>query len=261
MVNKGNQAMKMKLNKSGPISILEMKDPKESYRICMDPLPDLPARGLIIGKSQRAGKTNLLANLIMLHYAGKWKPENIFIFCKTANSDYKWRQMLERLEIPKENIITGFSESRAEDVYQTIVDDYNDHEADETAPEHYLVIFDDVAFDGSLKKTSNGAIDQLYCNGRHYLISVFVNAQKYTQVDTTCRVNATFCIVFDTTNKEIKLIAEDHNKLESQKAFREMFLEATDEPHSFLLINYNKSRYGNDLYQNASFGNLFGKST
>jgi hypothetical protein len=247
----------VKLNKSGPIDVLEMRDPKESYRVKMDPLPDLPARGLLIGKSQRAGKTNLLANLLMLLYEGCWKPENIYIFCKTANSDHKWKKMLKRLEIPEENIMAGFSEAKAEAVYQTIVDNYNDAEADERKPDHCCVIFDDVAFDGSLKKTSGGAIDQLFCNGRHYLISVFINAQKYTQVDTTCRVNATFCIFFDTTNKEIKLIAEDHNKLDSEKAFREMFIEVTGEPHSFLLVNYNNSRYGRALYQNDKFGNVF----
>lgn len=246
-----------KLNRSGPIEILEMKDPKESYRITCDPLPDLPARGLLIGKSQRAGKTNLIANLIMLHYVGMWKPENIFVFCKTARSDKKWVMMLERLEIPEENIVTEFSEAKVEDVYQTIVDNYNEHEADETKPEHCLIIFDDVAFDGSLKKTNNGAVDQLFCNGRHYLVSVFVNAQKYTQVDTTCRANATFCIFFDTTHKEIKLISNDHNKLETEKAFHLMFLEATKMPHSFLCVNYNKSRYGTKLYQNANFGDLY----
>ena len=96
-----------------------------------------------------------------------------------------------------------------------------------------------MSFGGALKARNYGAITRLFCNGRHLNISTIVTAQKHSDIHTTCRENTTGAILFASTGKQLDLITDDHNYLESKKEFKRMFKEATKEKHSFLVVNYS----------------------
>ena len=62
-------------------------------------------------------------------------------------------------------------------------------------------------------------------------------------------------------NKQLDLIADDHNYLETgKKAFQKMFRKATDEPFSKLVINFSKPELYYDTHfqpiQNTSDDNI-----
>ena len=246
---------------SEPKRMLVMKDPFESYRIHKTDLPDLPFRMLIIGKSWCAGKTNTLVNLLlrpmdehdyvgMQYYRHDFKGANIYIFSPSAKVDHKLKKLIEYKEIPAENIFHEYSEGALEHVYSKIQSQYDESMANDENPEHSLVVLDDCSYDGSLKNRVNGAITKLFCNGRHYLISTILTAQKYSDVLTTCRENYTCMILFECSDKQLDLIYDDvgmSNKVE----FKKMFRAATKEPHSFMVVNAKCPPEGR--YQDMSF--------
>jgi hypothetical protein len=81
-------------------------------------------------------------------------------------------------------------------------------------------------------------LSKIACNGRHILISLIVTSQKYTSISTTIRENATGVICFESSNKQLDLLYEDHGNM-PRKEFDRMFRDATREKHSFFCINYS----------------------
>ena len=59
------------------------------------------------------------------------------------------------------------------------------------------------------------------------------------------RENSTELILFSCTNKQIESIYEEHSLL-NRKQFLKLFHDTTDEPYTFLVVNYSnpkKERY------------------
>jgi hypothetical protein len=223
--------------------ILKMKDNFNSLKIQIPLIFDVPSRLLIVGKSELSGKSNLIANLLLRDkfYKSYYKPENIFIICKSSNLDQKWRTIIQELDIEKMNIMNNFNENKLEALYEVIKEEYEQNIEAKKKPEHYLFIFDDMSYGGDLKASNNGIISKLFCNGRHILISTWVTAQKYSQIPTTARENATGLILFNCTNKQLELIYEDHGTINRNHFFK-LFHEITSVPYSFLVINYSNSK-------------------
>jgi hypothetical protein len=78
-------------------------------------------------------------------------------------------------------------------------------------------------------------------NSRHILVSVILTAQKYTDILTGARENATGLILYDCSQKQLESIFMDHG-LTEKKEFLKMFREATKEKHSYMVINYSNPR-------------------
>ena len=59
--------------------ILKVKDKADSYYTRMDRIFDLPLRFIIVGASQRTGKTTVILNLLLRnkYYRGKFQGEGI----------------------------------------------------------------------------------------------------------------------------------------------------------------------------------------
>lgn len=232
----------------------KMIDIGEEYRVHKPVAPNLPMRALICGKSQIAGKTNLVGNICgrpcndqddVDFYAKDFKPENIHIVCKTAFEDNKWRNMIRLLKIPECNIMTQYDEMDLEILYNNLVESFNEKVKYGLRPEHKLIIFDDVSFGGAFKKKLNGVIAKIFCNGRHQLISCICTAQKYTDLATTMRENATWISCFGgMSNRQMETIYDDYGEI-PKKYFIKMYRETTKEPHSTLNIffDHGKSRY------------------
>lgn len=247
--------------KKRPITILKMKDKAESKRVKKQQTFDLPMRVLIVGKSQYAGKTNMAGNFLtrpyndqdldgMQFYARDFQSKNIYIICPSTGLDSKWRDLIEAKEIPSSNVFTSYDEETMDELYQSLEKQYKLREDNGDPHEHVLLILDDLAFSGKLKDKMHGVMTKIFCNGRHILISVIATMQKYSQVSTTARENATGLLLYECSNKQLELIMEDHNLI-AKKDFTKIFRDATKEKHSFMVVNYSNDY--KDRYQDSHF--------
>ena len=232
--------------------ILRMKDKFQSLKIKVPTIFDLPSRLLIVGKSELSGKSNLIANLILREkcYRKYFNPENIIIVCQSSSLDDKWKTMITELDIPDMNIIKRFNETKLEALYDLVKEEYIKATEENKKPNHWLFIFDDVSYDGSLKSSTHGIVSKLFCNGRHLLISTWITSQKYTDIPMIARENSTGLILFSCTNKQIESIYEEHSLL-NRKEFFKLYHDTTDEPYTFIVINYSNSK--KERYMNSNF--------
>lgn len=223
-----------------PIKYLKVTDDDDKYRIYRSRTPSLPMRVNITGKSMLAGKTNLLINWLgrpydhtdesgMEFYRKHFKPENIHIISPSIHSDKKWHAAIDALEIPPENLFDSYAEGSLRGLVDKLKAEHL------VEPKHTLIVLDDCSFGGSLKEKLNGVLSELACNGRHYLISYIVTAQKHSDIPTTLREQATYMLVGRCSNKQAELIADDVVGI-PKKAFLKMLDDTTQEPHHFLVI-------------------------
>jgi hypothetical protein len=226
------------------IEIYKVKDKSEKNYVAKGDMFDLPMRLLIVGKSFLSGKTNLLTNLLLQDdsrlYKDNFKGENIYIFSGSLGTDKKLKTIIRQLDIPESNLFNEFDEDTLEALLDITKDNYDESMEEGEKPEMNLFILDDLSYGGHLKKHKNGAIAKLFCNGRHFLASVILTSQKYTDILPTCRENASGVILFKCSDRQLDTISEDHNYLtQGKKQFKIMFREATTEPHAFLVVNYS----------------------
>lgn len=238
---------------SKPIDIYPMRQSGEDYVIKMDPF-HLPMRLCIIGASQRSGKTLLVSNLLLRKelYKGKFEGENIFIISPSVNTDVKIKTIIKQLDVPRGNVFLDYNEDRLEALYQMMEDEYNEAIEDEVTPPRFLVFFDDMSFSGALKAKAHGAINKLYMNGRHINCSSIVTSQKYSDISTGIRENATGIICFSCSDKQLEQIVEDHNIIGDKKEMQKTFRKITNKKHAFFVVNYNR-QLGKGRYMNERF--------
>jgi hypothetical protein len=231
-------------------TILKMHDRAESHRVNKEVTFDLPMRLLIIGKSLLSGKSNAVGNLTLRpfdntdiegqqFYRNDFKGENIFIVCPSTNVDQKWESIIEGKQIPGENIYNSYDEIELTNLYNKIVKQWHDAEDSEGKIKHeqVLIVFDDMSFGGDLKSKINGVMARFACNSRHYFVSIIITAQKFTDVSTTMRENASGFMLFNCSYKQKELIYNDVGEM-PKKEFMTMFNKATFEKHSFMVVNY-----------------------
>lgn len=230
-------------------NILPVKDPHVGMRISKADLFDLPMRLIIIGKSQLSGKSTFISNLLMRpwsddddsgkqFYKKDFKGENVYIVCPSFDLDVKMGMIQKGLNIPDTNIMKEYDEAQLEALYTHIEDQFQKNVAEGKEPKHSLLVLDDCSFSGSLKATMNGVLSRIACNGRHILLSLIVTSQKYTSISTTLRENATGVVCFESSNKQLDLLYEDHGNM-TRKEFDRIFREATRDKHTFFVINYS----------------------
>ena len=233
-------------------NILKVRDKCDSYYTPIDNLFDLPMRILINGKSQMSGKTTIILNMILnpnFPYHDKFKGENIWIISNNK-LDNKLQLMADKLDIPDENRME-YNEDYLEILYDQLEEEFMDETQNGGKPENRLLIFDDCGASGSLKNKQSGIISKLICNGRHLNLSQIFTSQRFSQVSTTLRTNITGAILFNTSMKELDLIADDMNFMSNNKDFIKMFRKATEEPRSFLVVNFTNGKDG--LYMDSQF--------
>jgi len=232
--------------------ILKVIDKSDSYYTPMDGIPDMPFRMIIVGKSQLSGKSTVIMNMILRpeFYAGKWEPEDVYVISNNK-LDNKLAILKEELDVPSSNVMR-FSEGGLQSIYDHIEDLAMEAVTMGEKPVPSLMIIDDCGYSGDMKGTVDGVMSQIFSNGRHVNLSVIVTGQKYTQLSTTMRTNATCAVLFGNSAKEVDLMTDDHCFLKTKKAFREMFRDATKEKNSFLAVDYTSDPF----YRNSEFGAL-----
>lgn len=231
---------------SKPINIYRVKDSKEKHYTDKGLLFNLPFKLLMIGKSQFSGKSSCIVNLLLQEDSRLYKKEfagdNIYIFSGSLKTDNKIKTIIKQFDIPESNLFNEYSEEALDAIYELTEEEYEEAIENKEKPKNTLIILDDMAFGGDLKKKNSGAINRVFCNGRHINMSIIATAQKYSQLHTTQRENCSGVIVWECSQKQLELIAEDHNIFENKKDFIKMFRELTDKPHSFMVINYSNPK-------------------
>lgn len=231
-------------------NIYKVKDKSDNNHEEM-PLFDLPMRLLINGKSQLSGKTTMILNLLMnpeFGYDKKFEGENIYIISDNK-LDNKIKILMEYKDVPPENHFP-YDEQVLEMLYENLEEEAVEQMEDDGKIKPKLIIMDDVGYSGNLKSKNFGMITKLVANGRHLNLSQIYTSQRFSMVSTSLRSNLTGAILFNTSMKELELIAEDFNYKKTKKSFMEMFRRETEKPRSFLVINFsNKS----GLYMNSKF--------
>lgn len=240
-------------------SIYKMTDNAEDYRVHKRSAFDLPMRLLIIGKSQLSGKTNTVGNLVLRpfgqedaegkqFYKDDFSGDDIYIVCPSTLVDHKWRSIVKGKLIPPSNIFESYDEIELEKLYDKLEKEHYDN------PRHKLVIFDDVSFSGDLKHKMNGVMSKFACNSRHFLISIIVTAQKYSDVSTALRENATGMMLYACSQKQMDLIYNDIGEC-AKNEFMTMFRKCTHQKHSCMIVNYSNDpseRFLNQYFQHIT---------
>ena len=230
--------------------ILKIKDKTDNYHV-KHKLFDLPFRLLINGKSQLSGKTTLILNLLLnpeFGYSHLFSGDNIYIVSNNA-LDQKLKMLAEYKEIPEQNIM-GYNENDLLKLYEEI-EEKVEKELNDNEVQQRLIIFDDCGYTSNLKKAFN-VMTKLISNGRHLLLSQIYSLQRFSMASTTIRSNITGAILFNTSMKELELIAEDYNYLDNKRDFIKLFRENTndDDGRGFLVVNFTNP---DGLYMNRDF--------
>ena len=243
---------------SNKLKQFKMIDPTDSFTTDKDRLFSLPMRLLFIAKTGDS-KSSTLSRFLLddNFYRDDFLPENIFIFSGSVKGDYKLSLVKRELDIPDENVIGKFDEDLLEIIYDMLVENYNEKVTDgikEKKELNSLIIFDDLAYSGAYKADGKGDIlTKIFMNGRKFLISTIVIAQKYSSLGTNLRENSSGLIIGKSSNKQVKLIADDHNYIKgSNHLFTDLFRKTTEKPYSKFIINFSHP----NLYQNQDFEDL-----
>ena len=157
--------------------------------------------------------------------------------------------LAEYKEIPEQNIM-DYNENDLLKLYEEI-EEKVEKELNDNEVQQRLIIFDDCGYTSNLKKTFN-VMTKLISNGRHLLLSQIYSLQRFSMASTTIRSNITGAILFNTSMKELELIAEDYNYLDNKRDFIKLFRENTndDDGRGFLVVNFTNP---DGLYMNREF--------
>lgn len=103
---------------------------------------------------------------------------------------------------------------------------------------NYLLFVDDF-----IEKLKNGnkvkGLSSLITKSRHFQIYLIITSQYYTAVSPVIRSNIKRLRIWGCNNRELKKIADEHSIFEKNKDFQKYFRMITEEPYSYLDIDYN----------------------
>ena len=218
--------------------ILKVKDSADGFHKKM-PVFDLPMRILLNSKSQHGiGKTTIILNLLLnpeFGYDKVFKGENIYIVSDN-DQDEKLKLLAKYKDIPEQNIMK-YNESDLISLYDEIEEKFEEEKSDKDIQQR-LIIMDDVGYSGKMKSKQFGIIAKLVSNGRHVALSQIYTSQRLNMTPGTLRSQITGACFGTCSMRELEMIENDFNYLDSKKSFIKMFRKHTEESRSFICINF-----------------------
>lgn len=188
-----------------------------------------PLRACVVGDTS-SGKTTIVKNLVFKHYEPVLK--YVFLFSGTNTT-------IEEFEELHKKVKPSFKLKTFSDYDDELVNTICDKLKEKRLPS--LFVFDDLGFRNVMKKHTSNAIDRLYQTGRHYNISTIFIAQRYTQLNTSCRQNnSNLMIIFNANDKELDNLYKEQGGILTKSEFNSIFKKATGEPYGFLVIDYTE---------------------
>ena len=196
---------------------------------------------IIVGQPQ-SGKTNLWLNLIKRRRCFYYKQfHKIYIFSNSIHT------IAEKISLPPEQIIRGFSEDKLQEVIDKEEDEERERDEDEE-PTKILMIFDDVV--SQIKKNLPSML-HLAFNRRHIGggVSIMLISQKFNKIPLELRTVATGMFFFATKNRqEIESVWKEYADT-SKETFFKVLKYIFDTRHNFLYINLAQPS-GQTMYKN-----------
>ena len=230
--------------------ILKVKDSADGFHKKM-PVFDLPMRILLNSKSQHGiGKTTIILNLLLnpeFGYDTQFEGKNIYIVSDN-DMDEKLKLLARYKEIPEQNIM-HYDESALVNLYDEIEENFIEEKADKDI-QNRLIIMDDVGYSGKMKSKQFGIINKLISNGRHLNISQIYTTQRLNMAPSSLRSQITGACFGSCSMAELEMIADSFNYMNSKKQFINTFRKYSEEPRSFLCINFTGN---NGLYYDREF--------
>ena len=218
--------------------ILKVKDSADGFHKKM-PVFDLPMRILLNSKSQHGiGKTTIILNLLLnpeFGYDKVFKGKNIYIVSDN-DQDEKLKLLAKYKDIPEQNIMK-YNESDLISLYDEIEEKFEEEKSDKDI-QHRLIIMDDVGYSGKMKSKQFGIIAKLVSNGRHVALSQIYTSQRLNMTPGTLRSQITGACFGTCSMRELEMIENDFNYMDSKKSFIKMFRKHTEESRSFICINF-----------------------
>jgi len=238
--------------------ILRVRDKNEAYGTKKNITFNIPFRLSLIAKSG-VGKTNLIVNFFLQDdnhfYKNDFEGENIYIFSPSLKTDHKLKILIEQKDIPPSNLFMGLDMDILDAVYELIKEDYQEAIKEKEKPKNTVIIIDD-CMDMLKNGGKKNVLDKIAANARHQNCSFIITSQYYTKIPPCVRSNCNGMIIFETSDKILETICEEHAYC-SHKKFKKKFREITNESkHSFLMINYTnkkKDRYIDDNFNIVDF--------
>ena len=234
--------------------MLKVRDRSDNYTIDKGLLPNIPYRGILSMRTGQ-GKTSIITNLLCnpdFNYHD-FIGDDIFIYSPLINDD-KLEMCISAKDIPEENLHKELDNESLSQIYDEITREYTDRVAKNKSPFPKLFIFDDLSFDGSLRKGNFNMINKIFCNGRKHQISVIITSQYYNHILPSCRANASFILLGDMSDRQLDIVTDENNYLsgKSPKAsFKRMVRATIGDKHDFIIINYSNPK--EFMYLNKDF--------
>lgn len=184
----------------------------------------------IVGK-KGSGKTTAIVNLLSSSPFKK-KYDNIILFSPSAR-DEKLKPLVEELSNDGK-YYDSISNKNLQEVMDNL-NEYNDEFKEKykgKVPKN-LIIIDDLLHQLPLSTAKNSIFNKLMTNHRHHHTTVFLSTQKFKSLNNIARNNLDGIMMFRTSNEgEIKAMTEEYG------IDPELYMNATEEPHSFLYTHF-----------------------
>jgi hypothetical protein len=213
------------------IVIRKMPTRDEIKGLNIDPRIPQPNFRLIMVAPSYTGKSNLILNLLIDHYA---EGMQVYIFSKSFGNDSIW----DNIEISDEFVFDSFDEPAINNILKKQAKLKQKFKDDLKRVPKLLFIIDDMIND--IIDSKSDIITKLFFRGRHFVLSTILTSQAYTAIPSKIRVNGSDMVFFQQSSaREVKTIAEENGFGGlNQKEFTKLFVHATTvEDFSFLYIN------------------------
>ena len=187
-------------------------------------LPNL----IYISAPRGSGKSYLIVQMLMNKHLYFQQFDKIFIFSPSINSPVN-DSLFQLLGLPSSQIFTKWDERILEKI---------DKQKMRNIDQQWLIVVDDFISRKEFKLSQKAL--EIFVNGRHKNLSMWITSQKNTLGNTTLRTNADQFITFALrSQKEMESVYLD-NAIGGvdKKQFYKIIHEATSEKYGFLNINY-----------------------
>ena len=232
------------------LKILKVMDKADKFTIKKNKIPDVGRNKTLFIARSGVGKSNMLVNWLCrdVYYNKHYKNEDIYLISPSLHNDDKLRIICRQKELEEGvNCFDSYSDNLLECLYEMIKENYEEALLEKRKPAHSLIILDDCMVD--LKSGGeNSALERAFVNGRHVGLDIWVCNQYYTKCPSVCRTNADCIVIFDTSDKELDKMADEHASI-AKKNWKALFKKHITTNHSWVMINYTnkkKERYLND---------------
>jgi hypothetical protein len=201
-----------------------------------DPLPLGNLIHIFCGR-RGSGKSTILLNLLKRKTSPYHKSfDNIYLVSPTANRDEKFDKLVEELK-EDDKFYDKLDESVIDKIIEklTLFNDEYKKEHPKKTPRNLLILDDCLNMLPS--STQRSSINQIFTNGRHMKLSIFLCTQMLTKLNRLIRTNADLLTFFPTDNKrEFETLADEWAI--DPKLLRDIYEFAVDGNNSFLHISF-----------------------